>query len=148
MRKCRNCICRTCINVCCSIYECPGKKKECSRYNEIEQTNVFSRSPEIKRKSAPRKPWEEYGLGDREYRKRLKDMAQHPEYAKIVRNCAHIAAQDIEEYIYLSVAKNLKFEAIEYDSGLGRIPCGRTDFYGYRRYFYHLFNEKIKEMGK
>lgn len=149
MRKCRNCICRTCINVCCSVYECPGKKKECSRHNEIEQTNVFSPPPELeRRKSAPRNPWKEYGLENKEYRKWLKEMAQNPEYAKIARNCAHIAAPEIEEYIYLSVTKNLKFEAIEYDSRLGRIPCGRTDFYGYKRYFFSIFDKEVRRMEK
>ena len=29
-----------------------------------------------------------------------------------------------------------------------RIPYCRTDFYGIRRYFFSIFNEKMKEIGK
>lgn len=29
-----------------------------------------------------------------------------------------------------------------------RMPCGRSDFYGWRREFYGIFNQKLKEMGK
>lgn len=50
----------------------------------------------------------------------------------------------IAQYILVSVMKNKSYEGIEYVEGLGRIPCGRPDFYGYRRLFYHLLDEELK----
>lgn len=56
---------------------------------------------------------------------------------------AHEASDAIAGYILLSVTQGLSFEGVEYAEGLGRIPCGRTDFYGYRRMFYHIFDKKL-----
>ncbi len=45
MRKCRNCLCRTCINICCDKRNCPGKKKECKRYGGFRQMSIFDAPP-------------------------------------------------------------------------------------------------------
>lgn len=39
--------------------------------------------------------------------------------------------------IILSVTKSKSYDRLEFDLQLGRVPAGRTDFYGFRRKFYH-----------
>ncbi len=93
---------------------------------------------------APRYPWDFYGI-DKERRKELTAAIQSGDFGEIAHTAANTANKDIAEYILLSVMKNKSYEGVEYAEKLGRIPCGRTDFYGYRRYFYHIFNEKLKD---
>lgn len=149
MRKCRGCICKTCLKTCCDQKNCIGRRAECGGYATFEQLGVFKTKPEPERNPAPRKSWEEYGLGDRERRAELRTMAQSSEYAEIARNCAHIAAPEIERYILLSVTENLSYEGLEKAWARGdidRMACGKSDFYGYKRFFYHLFDERVKKM--
>lgn len=40
-------------------------------------------------------------------------------------------------WIILSVTKNRSYDSLEFDLKLGRIPCGRSNFYSYRRRFYY-----------
>ncbi len=78
-------------------------------------------------------------------------MCQSGEYASLARSAAHTAAPDIEGYIYMSVTKNVSYRAIEAKWELGeieRMPYNHNDFYGYRRLFYHLFDERIRENGE
>ena len=96
-----------------------------------------------KYKAAPRASWNYYGLTDKKYRKKLKQMMQSSKYASLARSTAYTVNKDIAEYILLSVIKNKSYEEIEYADGLGRIPCGKTDFYGYRRLFYSLFDREL-----
>ena len=52
----------------------------------------------------------------------------------------------IAKYLLKSVTEDLSYEFIMYDAELGRIPVGKTEFYGYRKLFYHYLNEeKIKK---
>lgn len=53
----------------------------------------------------------------------------------------------IEPWIILSVTKSKSYDSIEYDFQLGRIPVGRTDFYGYRRRFYSNLDRLTRESG-
>lgn len=62
----------------------------------------------------------------------------------------------IKPWIILSVTKSKSYDLIEY-SEMGRIPIGRSDFYGYRRRFYYNLdcllreeqeNASVKERGK
>lgn len=87
--------------------------------------------------------WKDYGI-TRERLKELKKLCCLPENAAQTLCAAHRASEMLSEYILLSVKKNLSFEGIEYAKGLGRIPCGRTDFYGYRRLFFHHFDRLLK----
>ena len=50
------------------------------------------------------------------------------------------ASTEIYTYIIKSVTNDLSFPYIEYDEKLGRIPVGKTEFYGYRRLFYHYLD--------
>lgn len=51
----------------------------------------------------------------------------------------------IEPWIVLSVTKQKTYDVIEWVEGLGRIPCGRTDFYGYRRQFYGNLDKELRK---
>ena len=65
------------------------------------------------------------------------------------RDCAMIeeaairANPTIWKYIVRSVTQGLTYEFVEYDGELGKIPVGKTDFYGYRRLFY-FYLHRIK----
>ena len=106
--------------------------------------------PEPKYQKAPRHPWEYYGIDKKRYEK-LTEYIQSGRYAHIASQAAHTANETIAEYILLSVIQNKSYDALRVKwemKEMERIPYCRTDFYGYRRYFYHLFNEEIKEIGK
>lgn len=96
-----------------------------------------------KRKGNPRYPWEYYGL-DKARRKELTELMQTDKYASVVRSVAYAANQLIALYLLKSVLENKSYDRLEFDRELGRIACGRTDFYGIRRYFYYLFSLKLK----
>lgn len=87
--------------------------------------------------------WEEYGISRKRY-KELKEICRSGKEEDRVMQAAQKANCDIADYIVKSVKKDKSYEKIEYDNMLGRIPCGRTDFYGYRRLFYHLLDEDLK----
>lgn len=137
--KCKKCICKKCINA-CHCQNCASPITECSEKQEFKQASLFNK-PKLVRFFT----WQDYGISKSRYAE-LKEMCKSRKYESVARSAAYTANKDIAEYILLSVHKNLSFEGVEYAKGLGRIPCGRTDFYGYRRLFYHLFNEKVKEM--
>lgn len=87
--------------------------------------------------------WDDYGISSQRYKK-LKDICRSRKHNDLVRSVAYMTDPGIAEYIILSVTGNLSYDGIEYAAGLGRIPCGRTDFYGYRRLFYYNLNEQLK----
>jgi len=93
--------------------------------------------------------WEDYGISKERYRE-LRDLCRSGKYDALVRSAAHIAAPDIEQYIYLSVTKKMSYWAFKVKWELRemeRMPYNHNDFYGYRRYFYYLFGERIREDG-
>lgn len=141
-RKCRACLCKTCLKT-CKCKNCKGKIKECKEYIGCNQISIFK----DKKKNTPRYSWKYYGI-TKERRKELKEYIRSDKYAALASQAAHTANEMIAEYILLSIKKNKRYEDVENVEGIGRIPYGRTDFYGIRRYFYHVFNEKIKEIGK
>lgn len=61
-----------------------------------------------------------------------------------IEEAAEATSRELAPYILKSVTKDMTFEELEYDEELGRIPVGKTDFYGYRRlFFYNLQKNKI-----
>lgn len=64
-----------------------------------------------------------------------------------IKDCAMIeeaavrANPEIWRYIIKSVTLGLSYEFIEYDEEQGKIPVGKTDFYAYRKLFYHNLNK-------
>ena len=67
----------------------------------------------------------------------------------LVECTALIAGRDLAEYLLYAVTN----EGITYNylqSGrfkLGRIPCGRNQYYQMRRLFYYLLSQKLEEMN-
>lgn len=145
MRKCRNCLCRTCVNVCCDQKNCLGKKKECNRHIGFRQMSIFD-TQELKSSKTPRHSWSYYGITKERY-KELTAMIRSKEYAHIASSAAHRANETLSEYILSSVMEKRSYEGVEWLDG-HRIPCGRTDFYGYRRLFLSLFDKELKKMEK
>lgn len=141
-RKCRACLCKTCLKT-CKCKNCKEKTKECKEYVGCNQISIFKE----KKKNTPRYSWEYYGITKERY-KELIEYIQSGRYAYLASQAAHTANEIISEYILLSVMENRSYEGVENAEGLGRIPCGRTDFYGIRRYFFHVVDKKLKEMGK
>jgi hypothetical protein len=142
-RKCDTCLCRTCLVVCCDRKSCTGKKESCDTYSGFRQLSIFEQEPKPQYKKAPRYPWDHYNISKQRY-KELTAAIRSGRYASLVSAAVHTAAPEIEEYILLSVMKNRSYERVEYTERLGRIPCGRTDFYGYRREFYHQFDMELR----
>lgn len=148
-RKCHTCLCRTCLTVCCDRKNCKGKKDACGSYSGFRQMSIFE-PPEPKYQKVPRHSWQHYGITEERHRQ-LTEYIQSGRYSAIASQVAHRANETIAEYILLSVKKNLSYEGLEKLWGRGeidRIPYCRTDFYGIRRYFFSIMNEKMKEIGK
>lgn len=149
MRKCRNCLCRTCMNPCCDRKNCIGKKKECERYSGFRQMSIFE-VEQTKPKKAPRHSWEYYGISKARY-KELTALIRSGRYASLVSYASYTANKNIAEYIMLSIKKNLSYEGLQCLwelKEIERMPESRTNFYGWRRYTYHLIDLKLKEIGK
>lgn len=147
-RRCRNCLCRSCFISCCGLNGCNGKKKKCRRYSGFRQLSIFDTPPKPKYQKAPRHSWEYYGITKKRYNE-LTDMIRSGRYAALASSAAHAACESLSEYILLTVIKNVSYDTLQKKWELGeieQIPYCRTDFYGYRRYFMHLFNEKVKEI--
>lgn len=145
MRKCRNCLCRRCMNTCYGCHNCTKALKTCDKHSGYEQMWIFALLSGKRYQRAPRASWNTYGISRERY-KELRTLVQSGKYDNAVQAAAEEANTSIAQYILISVMKNKSYEGIEYVEGLGRIPCGRTDFYGYRRLFYHLLDIKIREV--
>ena len=149
-RKCHTCLCRTCLNTCCNRKKCPGKKTECKRYSGFRQLSIFEQPPEPQYQKAPRYSWQHYGISKERYRQ-LTEYIRSGEYAHIASQAAHTANEDIAGYMIKSVMENLSYEGLQrlWDlKKIERMACGRSDFYGYRRYFFSIFDKELRRIGK
>lgn len=99
-----------------------------------------------------RKTWADYGIDS----KRKFQLKKYCKYAKgkdleLITKAAYKTQSDIAEFLILSVTKKLSYDKLiemwELKK-INRIPCGRTDFYGYRRYFYYLLDVNLRENMK
>lgn len=111
--------------------------------------SIFEQPPEPKYRAAPRASWKDYGLEDKQYRKKLKQIIQSGKYAPLTHLAAHRANETIAEYLIMSIAQNKSYDALRVKWELGeleRIPYGRTDFYGIRRYAIHLFDLELRRI--
>ena len=59
---------------------------------------------------------------------------------EMIEQAAIATSEELYPYILKSVTNDLSYQFIEYDKKLGRIPVGKTEFYGYRRLFYHYLD--------
>lgn len=149
-RNCRKCLCSTCLNTCCNRKNCMGKTTECEKYSGFRQLSIFEPPEKPKYNKAPRYSWEYYGISKRRY-KQLTEYIQSGKYAAIASQTAHTANEIIEPYIMLSLTKNLSYEGLQALWELReieRMPCGRSDFYGWRRYVIHLMDLELRRIGK
>ncbi len=64
------------------------------------------------------------------------ENAENEKDCRMIEEAAAAANPEIWKYILKSVTSDLPYEWIEYDEEQGRIPVGKTDFYGYRRLFF------------
>lgn len=81
----------------------------------------------------------------------MTEYIQSGRYASVVRQAAHTANETIAEYLIISIAENKSYDALEKMWARGkieRIPYGKTDFYGIRRYFMHLMDLEMRKIGK
>lgn len=148
--KCSACLCRTCMTVCCDRKNCTRKKEACENYNGFRQLSIFEPPQQPQYQSAPRHSWEYYGISKKRY-KQLTEYIHSGRYATVARQAAYTANKDIEEYILLSVTENLSYDELQKMwelKKIERMACCRTDFYGYRRLFYHLFDLEVRRIGK
>ena len=65
---------------------------------------------------------------------------------EMIVQAAVAAAPDIYPYIIKSVTNGLSYDFVEYDERLGRIPVGKTEFYGYQQML-PSENSLVKEYG-
>lgn len=145
--KCHTCLCRTCLNV-CACKNCTGKKESCENYSGFRQMSIFEPPPQ--QTGTPRHSWQYYGITKARYRQ-LTEYIQSGKYASLASYTAHTACKEFEEYILLSVMKNLSYEGLDKLWARGdieRMPCGRSDFYGWRRYFFSIFDKELRRIGK
>lgn len=81
------------------------------------------------------------GTGDPTSKKAISHVG-YIEDIQMIESCAMGTDMMLYPYILKSVTRDLAYEDIEYDNELGRIPCGKTDFYAYRKKFYSLLDER------
>ena len=112
-----------------------------------EQWGEVSEPISLQSHSAPRHSWQYYGISKERYRQ-LTEYILSGRYTSVARQAAHTANKDIAEYLIKSIVENKSYDKLEFDDKLGRICYGRTDFYGCRRFFYHLFDLELKKIGK
>lgn len=148
MCRSSTCLCRACMNACEKCAECRGKITQCENYRGFQQMSIFD-APEPPR-SAPRHSWNCYGIDKKRYRQ-LTEYITSEEYASLASSVAHMATKNYARHILLSIVENLSYDDLERMWTLGeidRIPLGRSDFYGWRRYFYSLMDLEFRRMGK
>lgn len=149
-RDCHTCLCRICLVVCCDRKNCTGKKKSCENYSGFRQLSIFEQPLAQQCHSVSRHSWQYYGISKERYRQ-LTEYIRSGRYTSIARQAAHTANETIAEYILLSVTQNKSYDALRVKwelKEMEQIPYCRTDFYGIRRYFYHLFDLELRRIGE
>lgn len=149
-RKCYTCLCRTCLDVCGKCAECKEKISYCENYNGFEQMSIFDAQQERLYHGTPRHSLKYYGLTGKRV-KELEKLIQSGRYAALASQAAHRANEMIAEYILLSVTQNKSYDALRVKwelKEMERIPYGRSDFYGIRRYFFSILDKELRRIGK
>ena len=89
--------------------------------------------------------WDDYGIGKKRYTE-LQEVIRSGEHEEKVRSAASAADKKIAEYLLKSVKENKIYDKLEFDSRLGRICAGRSDFYSIRRLFFHYLDVALKQV--
>lgn len=101
----------------------------------------------MKKQRAPRLGFDAYGIGWGRYLE-LRTGCATGKYSPEILHAACAEFRFIEPWLILSVTGRRSYDRMEFNAQFGRICVGRTDFYGYRRKFYHNLNEILKERGE
>lgn len=91
--------------------------------------------------------FDNYGITAERY-KELRAVCRSGEHGDTVRLAAYTANPEIAEYILLSVMEDVSYDSFNipvYEERLGGIYICRTDFYGYRRLFYHYLDQFLEK---
>lgn len=112
-------------------------KAFCRQYDEKKQKIKYGLSA-VQYSHMPKPDYEESPTERQAIKNHL-----YKEDCSIIEEACKQANPVIWKYIMRSVTQGLTYEHIEFDSELGRIPVGKTDFYGYRKLFYHYL-DKLK----
>jgi hypothetical protein len=91
--------------------------------------------------------WDDYKISKERYHE-LKGICQSGKHKQIISYCANKAEPFLSEYIILSVTKNLSYYSLDTVQGISPVMCCTTDFYGYRRLFYHYLDKTLKRAKK
>lgn len=86
----------------------------------------------------------DYGIS-RSRQKALGEFCRERANLGTVKEAARKADAVLADWLVTSITEKKSFEKVEYTAKLGRIPCGRTNFYAYKRLLYHLLDEKLKD---
>lgn len=97
--------------------------------------------------------WKDYGISVQTQRelkefcflydeKKKRGNSQDLTDCKMIEEVARESSEELAPYLLKSVTDDLSYEYLEFDDTLGRIPVGKTDFYGYRRKFYACLLKK------
>lgn len=116
-------------------------KAFCQQYDE-KKNKIQYGLPSVKQDDMPR--------GSRSTESLVEQQAiENAIYLRDIRIIEEAAVKTnptIWKYILKSVTQDLAYEFIIHDAEQGRIPMGQTDFYAYRKLFYHYL-DKLK-LGK
>lgn len=149
-RRCDACLCSSCMRTCCDHKGCAYKITICKKYSGFRQLSILDSPQKPRYQSAPRHSWEYYGISRERYKQLVKHI-RSGRYAPVARQTAHTANENYAEYFLLSVEKKLSYEGLEKlwaHGDIERMPCGRSDFYGWRRYFFACFDREMRRIGK
>lgn len=96
---------------------------------------------------APRTGYTEYGISRERYLELCNGCAEG-KYSPETLGEACRGLEFIKPWIILSVTKSKSYDRIEFNLELGRVPVGRSDFYGFRRKFYHNLDVILRQSGE
>lgn len=97
-------------------------------------------------KCAPRFSFSAYNISQERYRELCNGCAAG-KYSREILSKACRGLEFIKPWILLSVTKGKSYESLEKMWARGeieRVPYGKTDFYGFRRKFYHNLDVLLK----
>ena len=114
------------------------------RADNPERVKEYQKRYWEKKAKNPRASWKDYGI-NKERLNELWEIVKSGKYADMVLSAACAAHEKAAGHILLSVKESLSYEYLEYHEKLGRCPLGRTDFYGYRRLFFHYLNRALND---
>ncbi len=92
-----------------------------------------------------RRSYADYGMADERVKGLLRECRAGKHGAQ-VRTAAYKVCPIAAEHIILSIMEKKSYDALEIKMDLGemeRIPFGKTDFYGYRRYTLAVLNDML-----